>query len=204
MGESERRGQTKQSHPMLPRGNYHFLTNCVHFKLKATPSYGPKRWLIVVSETQGFVLQKANIIEALKGFIKNNDKQPITIIASGAKVRTLLRAENVASDFGKTKLWESIAMNNTIQDAILNLDGIQSEIPLDKIQKLLYVTDSTGLNSNEEWNINQKKIMSPITIDIPMTVVTPKNYCDFWKKAKVKHCEDISDISKALAEFKED
>lgn len=177
----------------------------VNFKLKEAPTYGVKRWLIVVSETRGLDQQKRNIIEALKVFIKNNDKQPITIIASGAKVRKLLRAEEVASDFGEKILWGSIAMNNTIQDAILNLDGIQSEIPLEKIQRLLYITDSTGLNSNEDVNTNQRTTLGKLITWIPMTVVTPKNYCDFWKnKAKVKHCEDISDISKALAEFKED
>ena len=127
------------------------------------------------------------------------------IIAIGAKPRKLLRTEEVASEFGETELWGSIAMNNTIQDAIRNLDGIQSKISLEKIQKLLYITDSTGLNSNEDVNTNQRTTLGKFLTWIPMTVVTPKNYCDFWKnKAKGKHCGDISDISNALTEFKED
>jgi len=176
----------------------------VRFALKVTPGYGEKRWLIVVSETQGLDQQKRNIIDALKGFIKNNDKKPITIIASGAKVRKLLRTEEVAGDSSEKKLWGSIDMNNTIQNAILDLGGIESEISLEKIQKMLYITDSKGLKLGDELSRIQKAIIGPLIIDIPITVVTPKYYCDIWIKAKVKHCDDISDIPNALAKFKED
>ena len=68
----------------------------ITFSLKANViDYGTKRWLIVVSQSEGLWSKTGLIKSTLTSFIKSNKNKPITLAVVGAKPRTLLRSEDV-------------------------------------------------------------------------------------------------------------